>query len=236
MKKAEETKYRSQPLQTPNGGSVLSTFTSFSSGITGTGEIYACIPQTIQGTDDFQRIGNQISPVSAYVNLTMDCGTSNSLSTYDITVHVFVLNCLSVKALDNYTSIPITELLNNGDGTNTGFDGTAIKEQQPVNNASFRVLHHKKVRLVKGFGLYRNTSGTTAGMTDGIVSPSTHMARMRLKVKLPKLLKYESTSAQYPTNSAPFLCIGFVDNTPKDTASFGGVSVIGTTHMRFKDA
>lgn len=233
---SEETKYLSQNLQTPNGGSILGTFTNFTSGITSTGELYACIPQVYQGTGDYQRIGNQISPSSAYVDLTMDCGTADSLTNYDITVHVFVLNSVSVKSLANYTAMPIGELLNNGDGTNVGFDGTAIAEMLPVNTESFRVQQHKKVRLVKGFGYYQSSAGVTAGTFDGIISPSTHMRRMRLKVKLPKVLKYDNDSASYPTNAAPVLCIGFVDNRPRDAASLGGVSVIAKAHMRFKDA
>lgn len=200
------------------------------------GEIYAAIPRTYQGTDDHQRIGNVLNPRKVVVKLDIAAKVYNDNSSTDRTVHIFLLTAKSVKSLDNYTAIPITTLLDKGDGTSVSFDGTQFKGQYPVNTKEFTVLKHKQIRLVQGFGKSVALTAPTAGATDGTISPSYSYGRYTLKVKVPKAFRYERASQNYPVNSAPFIVIGHTYNTsdvravPPDY-----VQVLGQTQMWYKD-
>lgn len=224
-----------EACRNPAGIVDLSTYTGFTSGITGTGELYAAIPRTRQGVDEHNRIGDAIQPISCTLHL--DIAALVTLGPMDRTVHVFLMTAKSVKALDNYTAIPITQLLDKGDGTNTIFDGTSFTSMLPVNAKNFTVLKHKKIRLVKGFGgANASAVGGTAGTTDGSIVPQGQYHHLRMKVKLPKKLVYDSAPTKYPTNAAPFWCIGWTNNSSVDAASnTSDILCIARTEMRFKD-
>ena len=231
-----ETKYCDIAARTPSNSSDLSSFVAFSSAITSTAEIYAALPALIQGTDEHQRIGDRLNPISCTVKLRLETPTANSLQSCDKDVHVWLLDPVEVKSLDNYTAIPILQLLDKGDGTNTSFDGTIGRTLLAPNGKAFRVLHHKVVRLVKGFGNPIGTTGTNVGSTDSVVTPSRHFANLSMRVRLPKTLKYDSSSAVYPTNAAPFFVIGFVNNSETNGATnLVDLYVQGRTSMKYKD-
>ena len=242
MNRHLQTKYVSQPLQTPdyNGvtGSQLYNFTAFSSGITGTNEIYACIPQTVQGLDDNNRIGDELSPIKCSVKLDLSWKDQENQQSFDRTVHIFMLQAKAVQDLANFSAIPITELLALGNGINGSFDGTKQRSQQPINRAAYTILHHKQIRLYKAWGRPNGVTGTSITGTDSLItSLSTSYRRVVLNVKLPQKFHYDTKSATYPENSAPFLVIGWTSNDavgPADTAI--NLQVMGTTHMYYKDA
>jgi len=231
-----ETKYRAEPLRNGSGASILNQWTAFSTAITGTGELYSCMPRVSQGTDDHQRIGNRLTPKSCRVKLDMVIGTWDDNSSFDLTVHVFFLTCPQVRAWANYTAIPITTMLNNGDGTNVSFDGTVLHGQHPINNAEFKVIKHKTFRMVKGFGKAMSTTSASAGATDAVIAPSAQYWRLNQKIPLPKALKYETAGQEYPTNAAPFMCIGFTRNNedPRGVSNHF-IYAQGQTQMLYKD-
>jgi len=231
-----ETKYVSEPVRALTGLSSLGTWGGFSSAITGTGEIYAALPRVGQGIDDHQRIGNTIKPKSVHVKLDVCTKVWNDNSSQDRTVHIFFLTATSVKSLDNYSAIPITQLLNKGDGTNVSFDGTPFTAQYPVNTSEFRVLHHTATRMVSGFGQSKGTTAATAGTTDGVISPAHSYAHLDYRIKVPKTFKFDRASQVYPTNSAPFMVIGFTDNNTVPSAPMDYVQVLGQVSMSYKDA
>jgi len=232
-----ETKYRAEALRNLSTGSTLANFTAFSSGITGVAEMYAALPRVDQGVDEHQRIGDSISPTSCTVHLNFTSPTFGNNNSIDKTVHVFLLQCTSVKDLANYSACPITALLEDGAGANTSFDGTPLRAMFPVNRRNFTVLKHKKFRLVKGFGKPCGSSGTDpAGLTDSVITPSASYKHLTMRVKLPKKLRYSAHGSTYPTNSAPFLLIGWHDNWQVDTASnVINLYVNGRVEMRYKD-
>jgi len=234
-----ETKYVCESLRNTNGiPSSLATFRNFSSAITSTSELYACIPQTSQGTSDHNRIGDSISPTSAYINLNMVATSATDMQPWDVTAHVFVLSAKQVKYMDNLSAVPITELIDNGQGNAISFDGTLPTTLFKVNTAGFTVHAHRKVRLVKNFGWSNNATGVPpTGVPQGsIVVDSRAYANVKIKVPLPKKLRYIRDLANYPDNSAPFLCIGWVRNDASgDTAAHTFIEVEGKVHMFFKD-
>lgn len=229
-----ETKYVSNALQNP--GSIVTTslasWTGFTSGITGVGEIYPAIPKTQQGVGDYNRIGDNIQPTKVQVHLDITGSDPLDDDSYDRTVYVFLLTSTSVKSLANYTAIPITQLLHTGSNSGSvSFDGTALRSQLPVNHNEFRVLKKKVIRLQKSLGLAQGDA------ISGLPTPSRSYAKVVLDVTVPSKFKYENGNQNYPTNSAPFVVIGWHDNVATNAApNAAAVQVIATTHMWYKDA
>jgi len=233
INKEADTKFVAEAIQLASGsGSGLNTYTGFSSAINTVNEIYAALPQVVIGPGDHQRIGTQISPRRCYLDLNIVATAANDIGARDKTVHLFLLTSKSVKSLDNYSSIPITTLLNIGNGTNGPFNGAAMSQTLPVNTNEFTVLHHKSFRMTKGMGL-----ANTSVQTSAVITPSSSFRRVRLNVKLPKKLIYANDSTDYPTNSAPFLVIGWTsgdqggDTAPTTVDTY----VEGRVCMYYKD-
>jgi hypothetical protein len=157
---------------------------------------------------------------------------ANAIGAVDKTVHVFVLTCKAVKSLDNYSAIPITQLLDIGNGTNGPFNGTSMSQTLPVNKQDFTVLHHKSFRMTKGMGLCNTSIQTSACIT-----PSSSFRRLRLNIKLPQKLTYADDSTVYPVNSAPFVVIGYTSaDQGGDTAPTAvDTYVEGRVMMWYKD-
>ena len=231
IKGQSETKYCSETLLANGASSNLGTWTSFSTAITSVGELYYCLPRVLQGVDECNRVGNTISPTSCKVKLDICVSDILDNNSADYTIHVFFLTCPQVKSLNNYTAIPITTLLAKGDGTNVGFDGTQIAAQYPINTAEFKVIKHRKFRLMKGFG-----QAISAAALDAVNSQTSQYVHIVQKIPLPKKLKYEVNSSVYPTNSAPFMCIGWTrNNADPGAVSNSFIKVLGQVQMSYKD-
>jgi len=240
VKAPVETKYvATPPTYTTNiGVNNLSGFTGFSSAITGTNEIMCCLPALVAGVANHQRIGNKVHPTSLTVTLDLAATFHESARSVDKTVHIFLMTCKAVKSLDNFSAIPITTFLDNGQGGLTDFDGTVMKSFYPVDRSQFTLLKHKKIRLVKGFGLIvDSTVNTSAAVTDSVITPSSSYKRIKMRVPVPKTLLYENSTAQYPQNFAPFFVIGYTNNVGVDTAPNGiDVMVQGNSELYYKDS
>jgi len=141
--------------------------------------------------------------------------------------------------LANYTAVPITALLDYGNGTSGGFDGTLGAAMYPVQKKSYVVLKHWKKRMSAGYGHPIGTTGTQAGTTDSVISTDkSSFAQMRITVKAPKKLKYGTAAATYPNNFAPFFVVGW---TRADVAGAAAPSFINTyvqakVSMSYKDS
>ena len=238
VSRAAQTKFVMNDCTNGTGLSPLTNFTAFTSGITSVNEIYPAIPQLTQGEDDHQRIGNRITPKSIFVemNIAVKNGPSDAFST-DKIVHVFLMTSTAVKDLANYTAIPIGQMLDYGNGTSGGFDGSSGAAMYPVQKKSFTVLRHWKKRMTAGFGHPYGSTGTQAGTTDSVITPAASYASMRLKVKCGKNLNYALASSVYPENFAPFFVIGWTraDSAGNSAPSFANTYVQAKTGMYFKD-
>lgn len=236
--KAAETKYVMNDCVNGTGLSTLTNFTAFSSGITSVTEIYPAIPQLAQGVDNFQRIGDKIVPKSIFVDMNIVVKNTSDAFSSDKIVHVFLLTSKAVKDLANYTAIPIGQLLDYGNGTSGGFDGTTGAAMYPVQKKSFTVLRHWKKRMTTGFGHPFGSTGTNAGSTDSVITPAASWASLRLKVKAPGSLNYALASSTYPENFAPFFVVGWVraDSAGNSAPSFINTYVQAKTGMYYKDS
>jgi len=232
LKKEADTKFVAESLQRPDGFTTLNNYTAFSSGITSSNEVYACIPQLAQGSGESQRVGSHVSPTKCVIDLNIVASDSYNMAAVDKTIHVFVLSAKSVRSLPNFSAIPITSLLNIGNGSSGPFNGTSQAQTLPINTEEFTIHHHKSFRMSKGFGL-----AYTLIANDSCYAPSSTFRRLRLNVPLPKKLMYGSDADQYPTNAAPFLVIGWTSNDATgDTAPVTSDTYVeGRVQMYYKD-
>lgn len=255
VNKHQETKYCAVNTQTVNyvygmTGSILDNFansgsgigtTAFTANISSTAEIYALLPPIQEGPDSWNRIGDYIAPVKARIDLDLLVRGDPNANTFDYMVHVFLLTSKSVKNLANYTAIPITFLLDNGQGSAAPFDGTAKNSQMPIDRKEFNVIHHKKIRLCTPQGL--NNGGNIVS-TNGMAAVTAGngmngYGRLSLSWKPPKKLSYNLGSDEYPTNYAPFLCIGWVQNSQLANSTPDTITtcmVTARTHLWYKDS
>jgi len=242
MNKHLQTKYVTQWLQSANYNGVTGTiagpnFLAFSSAISATTEIYPCIPQTSQGLDDHNRIGDYIQPIKCQVKLDLSHKDQENYQSIDKTAHIFCLSAKAVSDIADYTSIPITELLDEGTGTNIAFNGTKANAQHIINRKSFTVHSYRKVRLFKPFGRPNGTTGTSPYGTDSVLSMTHAYKQLTINVKLPKRLSYDTHGAHYPNNAAPFICIGYTTNDATGPASnVIDLQVLASCHLWYKDA
>jgi len=235
LNRRAETKYCSSALTGYGFTTDLSQFTGFNALINTTGELYSLLPPVIQNKGSSTRIGDEITPTKLRVKMTF--GFPYDQPTSDVMVHVYFLTCKSVKTAANYTAIPIASLLDYGDGTNAGFDGTLYNSQLPVNTDAFTVLSHKQFRLSKVDGL-NNTYIQAGSNKTGIVSQNPACYKTLTKdFKLPTL-KYANDADLYPQNSFPFVAVGWTyADTYNTTPSSSNVNVMvqGQSQLWFKD-
>jgi len=216
----------------------ISANTTFNSVITNANDFYRCFPQVTQGTLSAQRIGQRITPVSITSRLNIAFDLNDALSR-DIEVHVWYLNSKQQKSVLAAASIPTynitngfimtgaAELLDNGDGTNTPFNGNFLSVTKPINKDQWTVIKHYRVHLYKGAGTSNNNQ--TANNEKRHVSLTT-----RLPVHQ---LIYDAQTDTLPTNYCPVFCIGYryLDGTNADTGLNGVIEVQSASQMYFKD-
>ena len=228
-----ETKYVAQALQRPDGGSILNAYTGFTSGITGTSEIYACLPVLSEGTAGHQRAGEYVNPVKARVHLNI-VSTQNYLKNADIMVYAFFLEAIAVKDLAGYGNIPIQQLLDNGQGSVVTFDGTSVTSLYKVNTRAFRVIKVVKKRIITNVG-----GGLTTSLPPVAWDHTLNHHAVTVNIPVPKRLGYASDGSLYPVNHAPFMVLGFVDNGYHGDTAPGiteSVLVEGRSELWYKDA
>lgn len=233
VNRKEETKLKIDAPYNYNSGNDLENFTQFSTAITSTNEVYSLVPKLLQGNDDFQRVGNSIQPVSLTVKVNLAMGDLGSSQVY---ADVFILTSKVTKDPKLTANIPITTFLNDGNGSNVGYDGTSYTAMLPVNKTQFNVIKHKRILLKKPYGdpqtLYTGGLSSTTSLAYAISSFS-------VKIPLPKKLTYLQAADYTATNSFPFMMIGFyaadmnggVALTPKLP-----LYVQAQSHLYYKDA
>lgn len=232
--KSIETKYRADyPLVGNAPLTSLEDYTGFSQAITGTAEIYSCIPLIQQGLTSAQRIGDTITPVKlrTTLNLVMALAQATAqIGAWDITAHIYLMRAKAVRDGMNYTAVPITNLLRDGAGSNMDFNGTTKRAEHPVDNDAYQVIKHKKIRMVRN---YSATGTLTQTQQD-------HSAYHHVTFDIPmkKNLKYLNAGSQIPTNDFPFFVIGWVNNDTTGNSPGNSLQlyVQGLNQLWFKDA
>jgi len=211
--------------------------TNFSSGITSTNELYALIPRISVGSDDHQRIGNRIEPVSLYNTTTVYIPYSEARTAMSVFVDVYYLTSKQVKTQINNNEVPTGFLLNAGDGTNVPYDGTAQTADLPINKAAFSLIKHKRVKLQLSAG-DPNSVLVGAYANPPVSSTCYYEARWKLKIPLPSKLTFMNENVNYPSNHFPFMCLGFhaIDANGDTAPITPRVFCRSQSQMYYKDA
>ena len=227
-----ETKLRIKAPYNYNTGQTLEDFVQFSTAITSTNEVYALIPKVPMGVDDFQRIGNQIQPISLTVKVNCALGSAASGQIY---ADFYFCTAKGVKDVKLTNQVPTGNFLNDGDGTNVPYDGTRFTSMLPVNASQFTLLKHKRILLRKG-GFDPNTLYSGGGSPTDMVQQNT--SSFSVKIDLPKTLTYQLNAEETPTNAFPFMMIGFTatDYFGQTALSSLPLYVQAQSHLYYKDA
>jgi len=217
-----------------NTSNSLETWTAFTSGITSTNELYTLLPAVSQGTQDWQRIGNEIQPV-ALINKIKVAMVSRSVPSVSVYVDLFFLTSKTIKDYHLNAQILTDKLMNVGDGTNAPYDGTSFTAMYPINKTLYSVIKHKRIKLQKSDN-NPNQLWTTGEEPSS--STSYYSTEFSIKIPVPKKLKYRDSTQAWPTNYYPFMCAGFhATDQNGDTALLSApLRIQAQSHLYFKDA
>jgi hypothetical protein len=185
-------------------------------------DLLQLIPYISEGTADWQRIGKTIRPVSFTVKGTIRITGSLVASVASPMTNLDVyLYCLQHVQLKDYTNLrarnDFSQLLETAEGSTTRFLGNALDGMMPVADGYYQVLSRKKIQLKYGGA---NLPGGT--LTTPVSVANAHFwsndFTFNLSKHIPKKLVYPeddvtlpATVYNAPTNSSPFMAIGFVD-------------------------
>jgi len=210
-------------------------------------DILRLIPKIAPGTSDNQRIGEKVRPMSLIVNgsVRLSDGTINGVTAEfrdDVVVVMYVLQHIGLKDYTNLTtSNNFLQLLRTGENDTTAFNGTVTASQMPVEDAYYRLLSKKRIRLRYAGAIPGSATGVPTNAVVSVANAHSYYAdfNFNLSKHLPKQFKYPELSAAAgtlndPTNSSIFMCLGFynMDGQPSLTQL---VAVQYTARLKFKD-
>jgi len=193
------------------------------------GDVKVVLPYVLAGNEDWQRIGNKISPLSLRIQGTTKISLAQ-ISTplfapTDIYAVLYVLQSKTIKSYSNFLNtvagpqenLRLDGLLKTEEGNTIAFDGSVWASRLPVAEQNFTLLTKKVFRL-RYAGLVGG--GATPGAAS-IANSHDYVANWSLNVKpgkhMPKVLTYPEggttgilpPTANSPTNFAPFMVMGF---------------------------
>jgi len=233
LKRGQETKVAvAAPYNSSSGN--LNSYVYFSQDITGTAETYALIPPVAQGTDDHQRIGDQISPTSLTVKGNISLSRELTFST-QLIADIYFLTSKQVKSETVYGGVPITSMFIDAGGGLASYDGTVRNSQLPLNQDDFTLIKHKRFKFEKPSGSLNNAAFSNVGAQ----SLGIGCYDWTVKVPLPKTLKYATAANTVPQNAYPFMVIGYHfadDNGMTVQTGTRLVSCTAQSTLYYKDA
>lgn len=206
---------------------------NFNSSITSASECYPVIPVIPLGDADWQRTGSRISNGYLYIKGTIQL-TNAATEIKPLTARLFVLEQKNQKDTGSIASrTQVGTLLDPRIGTDVGtsYTGSFPSNQSPVNKELFKVYYDKQFKF--------NWDYTGNLATAGAATGNNLTKSFSIRVKLPKTLLYDSaaTLPNTPTNSAPFLCLGYQydDGTAADYINVA-LKCRALSTIYFKDA
>lgn len=215
-----------------------STLTYYNADMTQAGDLKPLLPSVAQGTDNQNRIGQEINPIKLVVrgyviyNLNAAAATAQSDAKFIRTRHLIWQN----RAVKSY-NIAQTNYTFLENGTPTNFTGTPIQLTYPLNKDDFVFYMDKQHTFLKPWG---RTAETTPSATNTVTSlngslfyPFTYTFTSK---NLPAKLLYQDGS-NIATNFAPMMTLGYADlfNASPDVANTQ-VAMEYTSTLYFTDS
>jgi len=244
VKRIAETKYVQQiPAQYQIiYGSVLPAVNT--AGATAPPQLFDCLPDTLQGGDDYSREGNMIQPVkhTTDVRLTFSSvpidasGTTADKAGWDITAHCwygFVKRYKSVSDVIGNAVPILANMFTNGVGNTQAFTGNSMDEFLEINK-DYCSFKHKKMRMFK--------NGGQANVLDAFQPvqqmPTNEVARFHINWKVPKSIRYGSDVATLAEDYAPVIVLAYTHNdysaSANQTYLTGAPSIGNTPALMFR--
>lgn len=208
----------------------------FISTLSATTNVTPLIPRVPQGTSQGARIGSEIRPkllhVKGCINLS---GKVNQA--WNIRVRMMVVqdkSNLDLSQKTQFVNVAAGSLLmsSSGGGAVVGYNGRSTTHFLPINTDRYDVLYDSEFPLSLPAGTTSQQSPLVAGTMASM--PMNSARAIDIKVRLPAKLKYDDgASGAYPTNSAPYLLVGWC-NPDEDQvySSNGPVPLYYTFHSK----
>lgn len=208
--------------------------TQFTAAIPLATDFVPLLPEITQGMNVNQRVADKITVKSCYIDLVMAVNTQFTASV-DIQPRVFIVSDKSVTNVSNQANIAVGALIDPGAAPQK-YDGTVPNASMyPLNTNQFTKHHDFSLSLTKSVG--NGTNITTAGIV--AADQVKTYRRYRLKIPLPKVLRYTNQSDVYPSNAAPWLAIGYTSFTNNNEWQYTGGSPLCVNYcvtLRYEDA
>nr|WAE42414.1 MAG: capsid protein [Cressdnaviricota sp.] len=259
-KKAEVKMIYANPYLYTNQATTLAAGQNFTSNITAS-SIYSLIPLIAQGTNAFQRVGDYIQPrklvfdfrASLLEPFDVDSHFGPEIWPEDIIVHIMFLTSKTYKsngaavagATDFNTQVTSALMGFNGIQI-SGFDGTVIGSDKPVNTELFTVIKRMKFRLNRSSGFKSLVQLTGVGTpapptTVPLISVGGQDSKhFKVQIPLPKRLQYSNITSTLneASNHFPFMVAGWTyAHSPLNqvTTTLTPLSIQGNTQLYYTD-
>lgn len=192
------------------------------------------IPRIEQGTDENERIGDQVSPVGNCVTTLDFAYNDTDVSGHQIKVEIWYGTTKERKSWANINPLATDQFLDNGDGTNSS---PGVSRELTMLPTDKRLVSFKKRTFI--LSKTQGTTGGDNGTGNFSANAGPSFKSVKLTCKAPKKLKYRDAAAVYPTNFAPgyFINLSYCDGAiPVPTEVIDRlVNITSRTHLHFKD-
>ena len=191
------------------------TTQAFNYRISSASECYPILPTIGQGTDDYQRVGDSITPKYLTVkgaiqwDSTFLSGAGGSLPEFvpPTTIRVMILSQKNIKTQAQLSSADVAHLLkdNIGIGNARAYSGLSWDNMAPINKDLF------KVHMDRKFKMQWQTQSPTTGSSVWSFQTGNNLTRtFSIRIKCPARLTFDDTNGNSPNNFCPFICLGAV--------------------------
>jgi len=247
-------------------GTTLATgvnmYSSIAQNIASTNAFYNLIPAIPQGNTAITRVGDYIQPRKLVVDFRasllepfdVDHGFSTEIWPEDIMVHVFFLTSKLYKSFlggsqsavapSPSLSYDLQSALMGFNGIQvSGFDGTVINSDKPVNLEKFTVIKRMKFRLNRssGFKSLVQLNGAAAPApptTVPLISVGGQDSKhFKVTIPLPKRLQFENAT-NTASNHFPFMVAGWTyTHSPlnQTTSTLAPLNIQANTQLYYTD-
>lgn len=244
LNRKSETKYLTNV--TNSSGAPYNSPVMFNSAVQGTSQFISALPSMVQGTDDYDRVGDSVVPTKLVNDIFIDfvpkSGQVGLDLPVDLTVHIFYGYCKKYKSwtdVNTNSSALADQLLKLG--AKDPVSGSEFKPFVGLHRDTTLHLNQDIFHLkTKKIHMYKSPGYSNGVTSPGIISqPSKIHAHVKLDwtKMLPAKLKYEESADTLPSNYAPFWCIAYSynDQSTPDTGATGILEYVYTSHLSFKD-